>query len=269
MLRELGDTANAAKYEARAAEVEAGAQKYLLDASTGAFGPRWQTNAAAVIGGAAQPEQYEAIWKNVLSQVGTRGTNSLILSPYYNYYVIRAMAEMGHREQALKWIRTYWGGMVAEGATSFWEAYDPSWYREDFHSSLQSDNRSGYFVSLAHGWSSGPTAWMMEQVLGIQPTGAGFSTVDIRPDLVDLDWAKGSEPTPHGLLKVDAKKTSKGMTIAVDVPEGVVAKVLVPMGSPTLHVILNGGVTASAITEGGQRAAVTLNHAGHYELTGQ
>ena len=269
MLRELGDTANAAKYEARAAEVEAGAQKYLLDASTGAFGPRWQTNAAAVIGGAAQPEQYEAIWKNVLSQVGTRGTNSLILSPYYNYYVIRAMAEMGHREQALKWIRTYWGGMVAEGATSFWEAYDPSWYREDFHSSLQSDNRSGYFVSLAHGWSSGPTAWMMEQVLGIQPTGAGFSTVDIRPDLVDLDWAKGSEPTPHGLLKVDAKKTSKGMTIAVDVPEGVVARVLVPMGSPTLHVILNGGVTASAITEGGQRAAVTLNHAGHYELTGQ
>jgi hypothetical protein len=269
MLRELGDTANAAKYEARAAEVEAGAQKYLLDASTGAFGPRWQTNAAAVIGGAAQPEQYEAIWKNVLSQVGTRGTNSLILSPYYNYYVIRAMAEMGHREQALKWIRTYWGGMVAEGATSFWEAYDPSWYREDFHSSLQSDNRSGYFVSLAHGWSSGPTAWMMEQVLGIQPTGAGFSTVDIRPDLVDLDWAKGSEPTPHGLLKVDAKKTSKGMTIAVDVPEGVVAKVLVPMGSSTLHVILNGGVTASAITEGGQRAAVTLNHAGHYELTGQ
>ena len=77
---------------------------------------------------------------------------------------------------------------------------------EDFHSSLQSDNRSGYFVSLAHGWSSGPTAWMMEQVLGIQPAGAGFSTVDIRPDLVDLDWAKGGEPTPQGLLMVDVRK---------------------------------------------------------------
>ena len=175
MLRELGDTANAAKYEARAAEIEDGAQKYLLDASTGTFGPRWQTNAAAVIGGAAKPEQYDAIWKNVLSQVGTGQTKGLIISPYYNYYVIRAMAEMGHREQALKWIRQYWGGMVNEGATSFWEAYDPSWYREDFHSSLQSDNRSGYFVSLAHGWSSGPTAWLMEQVLGIQPTGAGFA----------------------------------------------------------------------------------------------
>ena len=24
------------------------------------------------------------------------------------------MAEMGHREEALKWIRQYWGGMVDE-----------------------------------------------------------------------------------------------------------------------------------------------------------
>ena len=59
----------------------------------------------------------------------TGDTNGLIISPYYNYYVIRAMAEMGHREEALKWIRQYWGGMVDEGATSFWEAYDPSWYQ--------------------------------------------------------------------------------------------------------------------------------------------
>ncbi len=114
------------------------------------------------------------------------------------------MAEMGHRPEALAWIRQYWGGMLEEGATSFWEAYDPSWYHEDFHSSLQSDNRSGYFVSLAHGWSAGPTAWLMEQVLGIQPTGAGFSTVDIRPDLVDLEWAQA--PSPR--RKASSKSTS-------------------------------------------------------------
>jgi hypothetical protein len=269
MLRELGDAANAAKYEARAAEIEAGAQKYLLDANTGAFGPRWQTNAAAVIGGAAQPGQYDAIWKNVLSQVGTGPTSSLIISPYYNYYVIRAMAEMGHREQALKWIRQYWGGMVAEGATSFWEAYDPSWYHEDFHAALQSDNRSGYFVSLAHGWSSGPTAWMMEQVLGIQPTGAGFSTVDIRPDLVDLDWARGAEPTPRGLLKVDARKSGSAMAIAVDVPEGVVARVSVPVSSPGARVTVNGVAANRTAAENGARAIVTLDHAGHYQLAGQ
>jgi alpha-L-rhamnosidase len=269
MLRELGDTANAAKYEARATQIEAGAQKYLVDAQTGTFGPRWQTNAAAVIGGAAQAAQYDAIWKNVLSQVGTRPTNSLIVSPYYNYYVIRAMAEMGHREEALKWIRQYWGGMVDEGATSFWEAYDPSWYHEDFHASLQSDNRSGYFVSLAHGWSAGPTAWMMEQVLGIQPTGAGFSMVDIRPDLVDLEWARGGEPTPHGLLTVDARKNGGAMAITVDVPEGVVARVSVPVSSAGSRVLVNGGAVSAVPAENGARAIVTLDHAGHFVLAGQ
>jgi len=269
MLGELGDRANADKYEARAALVKAAAEKYLVDAKTGSFGPRWQTNAAAVIGGAAGPEQYDAIWSNVLSQVGVGGTNGLIISPYYNYYVIRAMAEMGHRQEALKWIREYWGGMLDEGATSFWEAYDPSWFREDFHASLQSDNRSGYFVSLAHGWSAGPTAWLMEQVLGIQSSGAGFSTVDIRPDLVDLDWAKGAEPTPRGLLKVDARKVGGGTAIALDLPEGVVARVAVPVTSATARVTVNGEVVATTPAEHGARAVIALSHAGHYQVAGQ
>jgi hypothetical protein len=267
MLRELGDTANADRYERRAAEVKAGAEKYLLDTSTGTFGPRWQTNAAAVIGGAAGPEQYPAIWTNVLSQVGKDGTKGLIITPYYNYYVISAMAEMGHRQEALAWIRQYWGGMLQEGATSFWEAYDPSWYKEDFHSSLQADNRSGYFVSLAHGWSTGPTAWLMEEVLGIQPKGAGFSTVDVRPDLVDLTWAKGSEPTPNGLLKVDARKDAGGLEVAVDIPEGVVARVSVPVTSSAARVTVNGKVEPATAAENGARMIVTLSHAGHYSVT--
>ena len=253
------------KYERRAAEIKAGAERYLVTQETGTFGPRWQTNAAAVIGGAAGPERYPAVWKEVLSKVGTGPTHGLIISPYYNDYVIRAMAEMGHRQEALGWIRQYWGGMLKEGASSFWEAYDTDWYKEDFHSSLQSDNRSGYFVSLAHGWSAGSTAWLTEEVLGIQPTGAGFKTVDVRPDLVDLAWAKGGVPTPHGLLKVDVRKEGGATKIAVDVPEGVVARVSVPGGS----VMVDGKAVTGEAAEGGARTVVTLNYAGHFELVGR
>jgi hypothetical protein len=177
------------------------------------------------------------------------------------------MAELNHRKDALAWIRQYWGGMLAEGATSFWEAYDPSWYKEDFHASLQADNRSGYFVSLAHGWSSGPTAWLMEEVLGIQPTGPGFSTVNIRPDLVDLKWAKGAEPTPHGLLKVDIRRNASKVALTVDVPEDVVAKVAVPVTSGTAQVLVNGQAQRAVAAEGGSRMIVTIDHAGHYTLT--
>jgi hypothetical protein len=265
LLRELGDTAHANQYEKRLAQIKTGAETFLLTPETGTFGPRWQTNAAAVVGGAAGPERYGAIWDKVLSGVGNGSTNGLIISPYYNYYVIRAMAEVGHRQEALGWIRKYWGGMLREGATSFWEAYDPDWYREDFHSSLQSDNRSGYFVSLAHGWSSGPTAWLMEEVLGIQATGAGFKTVDIRPDLIDLEWAKGGEPTPHGLLRVEARKDGARMRISVDVPDDVEARVSVPGGS----VSVNGAAAMGVPAEGGARNIVTLHHAGHFELEGR
>jgi len=105
----------------------------------------------------------------------------------------------------------------------------------------------------------------MEQVLGIQPTGAGFSTVDIRPDLVGLEWAKGGEPTPHGLLKVDVRKSA----IVVDVPEGVVARVLVPVASATTKVTVNGGAANGTTAEGGARMVVTLDHAGHFQLASQ
>jgi len=200
LLGELGDTEGAAKYRAEADRIKQAAQKYLLDFATGAFGPRWQTNAMAIYSGVASGEQAAAIWEKVLSR--PRG---FMISPYYNFYAITAMAAGGHRKEALDWIREYWGGMVKEGATSFWEGYDPDWPKDNFHEMLQSDNGQGYFVSLCHGWSSGPTAWLIEQVLGIQPQGAGFSKVNIRPDLAGLEWARGTEPTPHGPIRVDMR----------------------------------------------------------------
>ena len=267
LLQQLGDTAHAEHYELRAAAIKAGAQKYLLDHVTDTFGPRWQTNAAAVLFGVADPSQYPAIWKVVLSNVGHVRFNRFVVMPYYNYYILSAMAEMGHREDALKWMRTYWGGMLDEDATSFWEAYDPDWFKEDFHASLQADNRSGYFVSLAHGWSTGPTPWLMEQVLGIRSRGPGFRDVDIRPDLLDLKWARGVEPTPHGLLKVAIRYAKQTPTITIDLPPGISANVSVPLVHEGGSVVANGHVLASAPAEGGGRAIVVLNLPGSYTLS--
>lgn len=269
LLRELGDAANASKYEARAAQVKSAADQYLLDSSTNTFGPRWQTNAAAVVGGITDAAQNKSIWDHVLSQVGHIQYNAFIITPYYNYYVIRAMAKTGHRKAALDWIRQYWGGMIDEGATSMWEAYDPSWYKEDFHASLQADNRSGYFVSLAHGWSAGPTAWLMEEILGIEPTGEGFRTVDIRPDLVDLAWAKGAEPTPRGPLKVDARRDNGHVILTLDLPSETTARVSVPVPSSGAKVMVNGKLQAATAEEGGTRKVLTLHGAGHYEIHAQ
>ena len=265
LLRQLGDADNADLFQKRADTMKAAAQQYLLDPS-GSFGPRWQSNAYAVLSGVADPSQYAAIWHNALSSVGHVKYNALIITPYYNYYVISAMAKMGHRAEALNWIRQYWGGMVNEGATSFWEGYDPSWYKgSDFHASLQADNMSGYRVSLAHGWSSGVTPWLMEEILGIHARAAGFSKVDIRPDLIDLQWAKGAEPTPHGMLGVTIQKRN-GDVITIDLPPDIDARVSVSVPAPNAQVLVNGEVQHSTPDEDGKRAIVDLNVAGHYEI---
>jgi alpha-L-rhamnosidase len=265
LLRELGDTANADHYDQRAAAIGAATNKYLRDANTGTYGSRWQTNAMAIVSGLATPDKYPALWDNVLKNVSQDRWDSPVISPYYNYYVVSAMAQAGHRAEALKWIRTFWGGMLAEGATSFWEAYDLRWPKTNYHVSLQADGTTGYFVSLAHGWSSGPTVWLMEQVLGINPTSAGFGHVTIRPDLIDLSWARGSEPTPSGRISVDIKNDG-GFHLALDLPPSVDADVLIPVSGAKSNVYVNGAVVSSTAAEGGARAEIHLNHAGHYDI---
>lgn len=265
LLNQMGDTSNAQIFQQRATQMKAAAQRYLLDTSTDSFGPRWQTNAMAVLSGVADPSQYDAIWKASLASVGHIQYNALIVTPYYNYYVISAMAEMGHRQAALNWIRQYWGGMVDEGATSFWEGYDPAWYKGDFHASLQADNMSGYRVSLAHGWSTGVMPWLMEQVLGIHATGPGFSTVDIRPDLIDLQWVKGGEPTPRGMLNVSIRKNA-GTETVLDLPPDTQASIYLPVSSQNATVTVNGQKQSSTPAESGNRAMITISTTGHYVI---
>jgi alpha-L-rhamnosidase len=267
LLREVGDTDHAEYFTKRAAAIKASLQK-TISPDDGFYGPRWQTNAMAVLSGVAGPDQYDAIWKNVLSRVGQPTYRPDLITPYYGAYVLDAMAKMGRRAEALKWIRDYWGGMVNEGATSFWEAYDPSWPKDNPHVDLQADGRAGYFVSLAHGWSAGPTYWLMEQILGIRPTAEGFSEAVIRPDLVGLKWARGQEPTPKGLLKVDLRDES-GLHVAIDLPDSVRATVLFPVPQGADHVMVNGAARQGPLAEDGSRMAITLDAAGHYELQAQ
>ncbi len=269
LLGEMGDAESAGIYKVKAERLRVAAQANLVDRATGTFGTRWQTNAMAVVSGAASEEEQKAIWGRVLSRVDATMMGPMQpdtgVTPYYGFYVLSAMAKLGHRAEALQWMRDYWGGMIAEGATSFWEAYDPRWPKQDFHAHLEADGKTGYYASLAHGWASGPTAWLMQEVLGIEPMAAGFREVTVRPDLAGLQWARGAEPTPRGLIKVSVEKGA----VRVSLPEGSVATVLLPFAAGQGKVLENGKVVASVSVEGGTRSAVTLRAAGDYSFTVQ
>jgi hypothetical protein len=265
LLSETGDAVNAAAYRAKAERLRQAAQNSLLDRTTDTFGSRWQTNAIAVLSDAATLEQQQAIWSKVLSHVVSSSDPKATITPYYGFYVLSAMARLDHRPDALAWMRQYWGGMLAEGATSFWEAYDPRWPKQDFHAYLEADGKRGTYTSLAHGWASGPTVWLMQQVLGIEPTAAGFQQVTIRPDLAELAWARGAEPTPRGLIQVDVKPDA----VRVVLPKDTVATLILPFPAVQGTLLQNGTPVSVVGTEDGTRSTLVLRSAGEYTFAQQ
>jgi alpha-L-rhamnosidase len=265
LLRQIGDSVNAGRFAAKANAIRSAALQSMLDPQSGTFGDRWQPNAMAIYSGLASPAEARTIWQKVLSR-----PDKYRITPYYNFYVISAMADAGQYQAGLDWIRRYWGGMIRRGATSFWEAYNLGLPRDGWHGMLRADFGQGYFVSLAHGWSSGPTIWLTEEILGIKPTAPGFARVSVRPELADLKWANGSEPTPHGDIKVSYHAAPDGHFIAsIDLPAGTEAAVSVPVTKGSTKIRINGQTRSGTSAESGRRAVVYLIRAGHYDLASE
>jgi len=261
LLEQTGDSSAAEKFHRIAEKLRGDTLKNSLDPARNIFGERWQTNAMALHAGLADADQREAVWENILSR-----PYRFNVTPHLNFYAISAMAEAGRREEALEWIRNYWGGMLRPETTTFWEGYDPRWPKEHFHGHLQTDHGEGYFVSLCHGWASGATAWLAEQVLGLRPVSAGFAQVSIRPDLCGLEWVRGTGPCPQGVIKVDYRHDDSDFRAAIEIPKGVTAQVSMPVDQGVASVQVDGQMVAGVSAENGTRLSVTLSSPGLHEL---
>jgi hypothetical protein len=264
LLDEAGDGAMAAAYKVRYDALRTSTQKLLRKGSTHTFGSTWQTNAMAVLAGVVTEADYPELWRTVFSNIDRVTDTSPRISPYYGYYVLEAMAQLGHRSEALSWLRDFWGGMIAEGATSFWESYDPRWTKRDFHAGLQADGLAGYYVSLAHGWSSGPTAWLLEQLLGVRATSAGFRTLTIEPELAGMPWIEGSVPVPGGALHLRAESGK----IELDLPANVAATMLV-RASNNSKIRVNGLPSISHPASASGYRSLQIARPGHYVIVVQ
>jgi hypothetical protein len=75
--------------------------------------------------------------------------------------------------------------------------------------------------SHCHGWSAAPTFFLSSTVLGIEPLKPGFAEVRIAPQLGDLTFARGSMPTPFGLIEVSARRVGKKVEVECRLPKGV------------------------------------------------
>lgn len=185
-----------------------------------------QAYALQVLAGIRKPEEVaETLIKN-----GVHG-----YSTFLGYYILKALGQAEKIDEALDHIKEYWGTMLDLGATTFWEDFDIDWAqncstldeilepgttKKDIHGDFGGYCYTGYRHSLCHGWASGPAPFLMEYVLGIRPIKPGCKQVLIAPELGSLSFAKGSYPTPYGIISVEHTRSENGeIKTLVDAPD--------------------------------------------------
>ncbi len=260
LLNAIGDTANAAKYAHWDQQLIHAARKYLVHFKTHTYTSLRQVNAMAIDSHVADARQRAAIYKRILGPQCASWKQQA--TPYYNNFVLFALGHLGHTDEGLTFAQKYWGGMIREGATTFWEAYDNAWPKKHFHRYLKADNGQGYFVSLCHGWSTGVTNWLTEHVLGVQATSGDFADVSIVPHLGYLSWVSGTVPTPHGNIVMKVKKTQSSESLNLALPPGVIAHV----GSRGRLVTVNGWAIKTVRRRSRRTYYVSLGRQGRYVI---
>ena len=156
-------------------------------------------------------------------------------STFYGYYMLQALAMDGKYAEALDITSKFWGGMLDLGATTFWEDFNLDWVdnvgridefvpagKKDIHGDFGAYCYPGFRHSFCHGWASGPTAWMSQHVLGIEPLEPGCRKVSVKPHLGNLEWAEGTCPTPMGNIYVKHVRQADGSVKSIiKAPKGV------------------------------------------------
>ncbi|MBO4367533.1 MAG: alpha-rhamnosidase [Clostridia bacterium] len=207
-LEAMAECEEAAGNDASALCEKAGAflrkvDEFYWDAEKGAYidsfasGKRHVTrhaNLFAVIFGLADEEKTASIVKNVILNDAV----TQITTPYFKFFEMDALCRLGFMEKVAERIKAYWGGMLALGATSIWEQFDPEKTGVERYAMYG----NAYGCSLCHAWGAGPVYLMGRYYLGVRPVKPGYEEYIVEPCTEGLGDIEGSVPTPKGDIRV-------------------------------------------------------------------
>ena len=97
--------------------------KYLYDEKAGLFvsGKERQINYAnqvwMILAEVADVKTCGEILDRVIALKPEKG----MVSPYMNHHFVEALLMCGKKDQAMEYMKYYWGGMISHGADTFWE----------------------------------------------------------------------------------------------------------------------------------------------------
>lgn len=165
--------------------------------------------------------------REVISTGGAMG-----YSTFFGYYILAAKSIAGDLSGAIEDMKAYFGGMLDVGATAFWEDFNILWLENssridqpvpegkiDIHGAYGDFCYKGFRHSLCHGWASGPCPFLTQYVLGVRAL--AHDIYEIKPDLASLEWARGTVPTPHGIIEVSAKRSDGKVVVDINAPKNI------------------------------------------------
>lgn len=230
IMQHIGETELALKYQQYATEKI----EHLRQNSK--WFDEYGVHAAAEAVNAGFPNEAE---RKGLSDKFNNRLHNISYSPFNQYFIINALAELGRYNDAITAIKDCWGGQIEYGGSTFFEVYRPSWNNVLGYNDAPPNNQCGY-TSLCHPWGAGVVKWLSEELLGIQPLEPGFSELLIAPrPCQNITKLKGGVPTPIGTVSVDID-IDKGL-YEVSVPAGTKATIAIPKAEKEIKKIRMNG----------------------------
>jgi hypothetical protein len=243
----VGDSTAQSLYTATAASVRSAINLYLWDAGVGMY--------MDVPGSSLHPQDGNslAVWFDVPDSTAKSVSISTALKGGWNEFgaltpersnaianfpgSMEVMAHFvaGDDATALSLIRLQWGYMLSSPngtGSTFWEGY-------------LKDGSFDYdppFMSLAHGWATGPTSALTNYVAGIGPELSSTVPFYVIPHPGDLTQVSATVSLPEGAVSTSWKYVENGRSFreTITAPDGVAGRYGVPTGGMPITLSIDG-----------------------------
>ena len=167
-------------------------------------------NIFALLYNLTSDERKEKIIKHVIKNAEIPA----ITTPYFEFFELDAMCAIGEHQYMTDMLHSYWGGMLAHGATTIWEEYFPEKSRVENYAMYGQP----YDKSLCHAWGASPIYLLGKYALGVRPTSPAYATYEVKPNLMCFGEFEGKVPAGNGIVSV--KMTKETVTVLSDIAGG-------------------------------------------------
>jgi hypothetical protein len=241
---QIGDSASAQRYETQASSLRASIQLHLWNSSVGMYSdipgsmlyPQ-DGNAMALWFGLADSMPARTVSTNLRHRWNSFGAMTPerlgSVATFPGSMEVLAHFSAGEDETALDLIRLEWGYMLDSAIgthSTFWEGY------------LQdgSFDYGGSYMSLAHGWASGPTAALSQFVAGVAPEVSSAVQYHFIPHPGNLTRVDARVPLAQGVVSVSWTRTPRRFSASVVAPPSLTGRYGIPIHSGLATVAVDG-----------------------------